>query len=163
MKDYSEGRLTVLLTKKALKIKVFDELVADTPAKALVLLDGNAWDFYNRIAFRKSGRGVFRRTFRRRADAAYVETYRSGHNGAHSKCVSRGNRLEGSNPSVSARFHEVTPIFCTAMYNEWGYLYANNKRDNDGELRTYTREYKLKAIKRCMTGILERGRQTKKK
>ena len=57
MKGYSEGRLTVLLTKKALRIKVFDELVADTPAKALVLLDGNAWDFYNRIAFRKSGRG----------------------------------------------------------------------------------------------------------
>ncbi len=89
MKGYSEGRLIVFLTKKALKIKVFDELVADTPAKALVLLDGNAWDFYNRIAFRKSGRGVFRRSFRRRADAAYVETYRSGHNGAHSKCVSR--------------------------------------------------------------------------
>ena len=104
MKGYSEGRLTVLLTKKALKIKVFGEIVADTPAKALVLLDGNAWDFYNRIAFRKSGRGVFRRSFRRRADAAYVETYRSGHNGAHSKCVSRGNRLEGSNPSVSARW-----------------------------------------------------------
>ena len=128
MKGYSEGRLTVLLTKKALKFKVFGEIVADTPAKALVLLDGNAWDFYNRIAFRKSGRGVFRRSFRRRADAAYVETYRSGHNGAHSKCVSRGNRLEGSNPSVSAKFHEVTPIFCTAMYNEWGYFYANNIR-----------------------------------
>ena len=31
-----------------------------------------------------------------------METYRSGHNGAHSKCVSL-NRLVGSNPTVSAK------------------------------------------------------------
>ena len=31
-----------------------------------------------------------------------METYRSGHNGAHSKCVSP-NGLVGSNPTVSAK------------------------------------------------------------
>ncbi len=35
------------------------------------------------------------------ATAPIMETYRSGHNGAHSKCVSPPGH-EGSNPSVSA-------------------------------------------------------------
>ena len=44
-----------------------------------------------------------------------METYRSGHNGAHSKCVSLPGH-EGSNPSVSAKkgvsqFYD-TPFLC---------------------------------------------------
>ena len=34
------------------------------------------------------------------------ETYRSGHNGAHSKCVCPPGH-EGSNPSVSAGFRQI--------------------------------------------------------
>ena len=41
-----------------------------------------------------------------------METYRSGHNGAHSKCVSPPGH-EGSNPSVSAEKAEAAaPAFC---------------------------------------------------
>ena len=39
--------------------------------------------------------------------------YRSGHNGAHSKCVSPPG-LMGSNPIISARTGEVTPIGVTS-------------------------------------------------
>ncbi len=50
----------------------------------------------------------------------YMETYRSGHNGAHSKCVSP-NGLVGSNPTVSAKdslkvlsFKEFS-LFCSRL------------------------------------------------
>ena len=42
-----------------------------------------------------------------------MEMYRSGHNGAHSKCVSPPG-LMGSNPIISARTGEVTPIGVTS-------------------------------------------------
>ena len=57
-----------------------------------------------------------------------MELYRSGHNEAVLKTVCpKGTwvRIPPAPPNLS----EVTPIFCTAMYNEWGYFYANNKRD----------------------------------
>ena len=43
-------------------------------------------------------------------ELTYTETYRSGHNGAHSKCVSPKG-LEGSNPSVSAGNN----LFCLSL------------------------------------------------
>ena len=39
-----------------------------------------------------------------------METYRSGHNEAHSKCVSPPG-LEGSNPSVSAKFEILKALY----------------------------------------------------
>ena len=56
-----------------------------------------------------------------------METYRSGHNEAHSKCVSPPG-LEGSNPSVSAKIDDVTPIFWTVRYNKWGQLQKEHRQ-----------------------------------
>lgn len=43
------------------------------------------------------------------ATAPIMETYRSGHNGAHSKCVCPPGH-EGSNPSVSAEKARVAAL-----------------------------------------------------
>ena len=52
---------------------------------------------------------------KRRAGFSIMQTYRSGHNGAHSKCVCPPGH-EGSNPSVSVHKKGVLegiPFLCT--------------------------------------------------